>query len=162
MGGFSPGFTVHPPVMGGTPVENGREGLRSLVTGPLWAMLRILIVEDDRLVAESMRMLLANAGHEVVGIASDEASALDLTFSGRPELVLMDIRLSHGDDGIDTARRIQRHRLVPVVFISAHLDRDARERTAAVALVDHLPKPCSARGLLEAVSMASARPRPQL
>jgi len=117
-------------------------------------MARILIVEDDRLLAVGMRMLLASAGHEVVGIANDEASAIDQTVSRRPDLVLMDIRLAHGDDGIETAKRIQLHRLVPIVFISAHLDAQARERTAAVALAAHLPKPYSAYGLLEAVSMA--------
>ena len=121
-------------------------------------MPRILIVEDDRLVAESMGMLLASVGHEVVGIANDEVSAIDLTISSHPELVLMDIRLAHGDDGIETAKRIQRNRLVPFVFISAHIDREACERAAEVASAAYLPKPYSAGSLLEAVSTAFARP----
>jgi CheY-like chemotaxis protein len=123
-------------------------------------MARILIVEDEELVAKSMGLVLTTAGHQVVGIANDEASAVDQAIFGRPDLVLMDIRLAHDDDGIETAKRIQRHHLVPIVFISAHFDAQARERTAAVALAAHLPKPYSANGLLEAVSMAEIFARP--
>src|SRR5215510_6099840 len=107
-------------------------------------MATILIVDDEWIVAESMRMLLTSKGHEVLGIAADEESAVDRAVSGHPQVVLMDIRLAHDDDGIETAKRIQRHHLVPIVFISAHLDAQARERTAAVALAAHLPKPYSA------------------
>lgn len=117
-------------------------------------MARILIVEDEVLVAESVSQLLDHAGHEVVGIASDEASALKEAARGKPDLVLMDIRLAGGGDGVETARRIQAERRVPVVFMSAYYDPKTRARAATVQPAGFVVKPFSPEQLLRAVSAA--------
>src|SRR6185437_2891238 len=69
-------------------------------------MTKVLIVEDEPMVAEAMSQFLENAGHEVVGIARDEVSAICETAAERPDLVLMDIRLAGAGDGIEAARKI--------------------------------------------------------
>ena len=71
------------------------------------SMCRILIVEDEALLAESLSQFLDFAGHQVVAVAADGASALREVAKERPDLVLMDIRLGGGSDGIETARRMQ-------------------------------------------------------
>jgi two-component system, response regulator PdtaR len=58
------------------------------------SVTKVLIVEDEPIVAEAMSQFLENAGHEVVGIARDEVSAICETVAERPDLVLMDIRLA--------------------------------------------------------------------
>jgi DNA-binding NarL/FixJ family response regulator len=102
-------------------------------------------------------MVLAGAGHEIVGIADDQDSAIWQAAEGRPDLVLMDIKLAKNSDGIETARRLQAERPVPVVFVSSHLDSRMRERAASVHPAGYLVKPYSPQRLLEIVSALSAK-----
>jgi len=120
----------------------------------LWAMSRILIVEDETIVAESLSQLLVHAGHKVVGIANDERSAIAGASMGRPDLVLMDIRLANGSDGIETAKKIQANRSVMVLFLSAQHDRGTRERAAALQPAGFMPKPFMPVELIAAVAAA--------
>ena len=117
-------------------------------------MTKILIVEDEPIVAEAMCQFLENAGHEVVGIARDEVSAICETAAERPDLVLMDIRLAGAGDGIEAARKIRADYPVNVVFVTAHADPTTRTRAAAVQPAGFVTKPYSARQLLEVVSTA--------
>jgi two-component system, response regulator PdtaR len=124
-------------------------------------MSRILIVEDEVIVAESMSRLLDYAGHEIVGMAKDEASALKQAAAGQPDLVLMDIRLANGSDGIETARKMQSRRPVAVMFMSAHHDTKTRERASSVQSVGFIPKPFMPKDLIDAVAVACGRAKRQ-
>ena len=119
-------------------------------------MVRILIVEDEPIVAEAMSQLLGHAGHQVVGIAIDEASALQQAEAGRPDLVLMDIRLSGPSDGIEAARKMRAERPVDVVFMTAQQDANTRARAAAVQPAGFIAKPFTCQQMLDAVSAAGA------
>jgi len=121
-------------------------------------MVKILIVEDEPIVAAAVSQLLNYAGHQVVGVAQDEASALRQAAVGCPDLVLMDIRLAGASDGIETARKIKAERSVNVVFMTAHHDSKTRARAAAAAPVGFVPKPFSCEELLRAVSAAALLP----
>lgn len=114
-------------------------------------LTKILIVEDEAIIAEGMSVILTTAGHHVVGIATDEASAVKQAAAGRPDLVLMDVKLANGSDGIETARCLQAQGPVSLVFVSAHLDTTTRQRAAAVHPAGYLAKPYSPEKLLEAV-----------
>jgi two-component system, response regulator PdtaR len=122
--------------------------------GGFFAMTKVLIVEDEPMVAEAMSQFLENAGHEVVGIARDEVSAVCEAAAERPDLVLMDIRLAGASDGIETARKIRAERPVDVVFITAHADPTTVKRAAAVQPAGFVTKPYSARQLLQVVTSA--------
>ena len=124
-------------------------------------MTKILIVEDEPIVAEGMAMVLADAGHQVVGIASDEATAIKRAASVRPDLVLMDIKLANDNDGIETAKRMRARAPVPVVFVSACLDPNTRQRAAAVRPVGYLVKPYSPGQLIQTVTAAEQAMRSQ-
>lgn len=117
-------------------------------------MTKILIVEDELIVAEAVSQFLHHAGYEVVGIAKDEASALRQAAQGDPDLVLMDIRLAGSSDGIETARKMQAERPVNLVFVTAQHDPETRARAAAAHPAGFVAKPFSCQQLLDAVTAA--------
>ena len=117
-------------------------------------MTKILIVEDEPIVAQGMALVLADAGHQVVGIASDKATALKHAAAADPELVLMDIKLANNSDGIEAAKMMRARAPVSVVFVSANLDRNTRQRAAAANPVGYLVKPYSPDQLLNTITAA--------
>ena len=81
--------------------------------------LRVLIVEDEQIVAADLEGKLNRIGHKAVAIAASGEEAIFLAEELRPELVLMDVRLQGSMDGTEAARRIQRLTGAPVIFIAA-------------------------------------------
>ena len=90
----------------------------------------------------------------MVGIASDEATALKHAAAANPELVLMDIKLANNSDGIEAAKLMRAHSPVPVVFVSANLDRNTRQRASVAHPVGYLAKPYSPNQLLKTITAA--------
>ena len=125
----------------------------------LGAFARLLIVEDERIVALDLKQTLESLGFEVVATASNETDAIRLAMSYRPDLVLMDINLEEGGDGISAATELQRFAEIPVVFLTAYADNDILRRAAAVAPYGYLVKPVQQRELNATVQMAMARVR---
>ncbi len=91
--------------------------------------LRILIVEDEQIVAEDLESKLTKIGHQVVGTAGSGEDAITVAERIRPELVLMDVRLQGKMDGTEAARRLQRLTGAPVIFITAFADVFLRDPT---------------------------------
>ena len=81
---------------------------------------RILIVEDEAIVALDLEGRLARMGYEAVGRATSGEDAIALALAHRPDLVLMDIRLSGEMDGISAADEIRRSIRAPVIFLTAY------------------------------------------
>lgn len=81
--------------------------------------LKLLIVEDEALVAMLVEDALTLHGHHVTGIADTVAAAIDLVESDRPDLVLCDVKLADGDSGI-TAAQLIADRGIPCVFLSGN------------------------------------------
>ena len=102
---------------------------------------RILIVEDDVLIATQMEAALAGDGFEIAGIASTGKEALQLAEARSPTLVVMDIRLAGDRDGIDTALELFRLHGIRCIFASAHSDDGTRRRAAPAAPLGWLQKP---------------------
>lgn len=81
-------------------------------------MLKILIVEDERPLAEMLRYLVEdNPRYRVIGIASDLSSALELLETGEPDLALVDLHLAHGSTGFSVAVRLN-DAGVPCLFVT--------------------------------------------
>lgn len=80
---------------------------------------RILIVEDEQLVAADLEAKLHRLGYKVVGCAASGPEALQMAANEHPDLVLMDIRLQGDMDGIQVAKRLQTISPVKVIFVSA-------------------------------------------
>ena len=81
---------------------------------------RILIIEDEALVALELRFVLEDLGHEVVGIAADSQTAEDIIKTTDVDLALVDIHLSDGPTGIELGRHLGQDHRVAVLFMTAN------------------------------------------
>lgn len=117
---------------------------------------RILIVEDEMVVQLHLTRIVEELGHDVVGTASDRDEALELASAEKPELVLMDIHLASGSDGVDTATEIVGKHGCAVVFISAYADQATVERTERVGAAGYLVKPFTQAQVRAAIATAFA------
>jgi DNA-binding NarL/FixJ family response regulator len=116
------------------------------------AALRILIVEDDVLIAMDAEMTLLDAGHEVVGIAADEEAAIALALRTSPDVLLLDLRLARGGCGRRVAERLAGKVRAAIVFASGNLTPDTRTRLMALSPAAMLPKPYRPEQLVRAMS----------
>lgn len=121
---------------------------------------RVLIVEDDHLVALEIEATLLEAGFEVVGIAATAEEALGLGKSSRPDLAVMDIRLAGKRDGVDAALDLFREEGIRCVFATAHQDAETRRRAEPARPLGWLSKPYRPDVLVKAVRAALAQGRP--
>lgn len=121
---------------------------------PHW---KILVVEDEALLAEEIRDRLEHLGHQVVGVADNGADAIDIARRTRPDLVLMDIRIKGDLDGIETADLIHGELDTPVVFSTAHSDRDTLQQAQIAGLFGYIVKPWREQDLVMAIRLAMHR-----
>lgn len=84
---------------------------------------RVLIIEDESIIAIHLENMMTELGHDVVGIAATRDDAVRQALAHRPGLVLADVRLADGSSGIDAVADILRSFDVPVVFITAYPER---------------------------------------
>lgn len=110
---------------------------------------RILVVEDEYLVALQAESWLVEAGFVVVGIATSAQEAVALAEAQRPALVIMDIRLRGQMDGIDAALEIFQAIGTRSIFATAHHDDRARARAEPAQPLGWLPKPYAMECLVE-------------
>lgn len=120
---------------------------------------RILIVEDETIVAMDLAAGLRRIGYDVVATVGTGQSAIDSAEALRPDLILMDIRLKDEMDGIEAARIIRERQSTPVVFLTAHADVRTVERSEEVAPYGYVLKPFDERDLHRAVAIALNRAR---
>jgi len=120
---------------------------------------RILIVEDDYLVALQFENALTEAGYDVVDIASTADEAVQLVPDHHAELVLMDVRLAGPRDGIQAAAEIFDRFGVRSIFVSAFSDPTTRARADQAKPIAWLAKPVAVQKLVTTVN-AALRERP--
>jgi CheY-like chemotaxis protein len=122
---------------------------------PTLTPARILTVDDNPIVRADLRLMLEDAGFEVVPDARDGVEAVDLAREHKPDLVLIDLGLPLLD-GVEATRLILDERDVPVVALTGHSTGDFVERAVAAGAVGHVLKPFSRLELVETVSGALA------
>ncbi|WP_210497361.1 response regulator [Microvirga antarctica] len=115
--------------------------------------LRILIVEDEVLIALELESLLLDAGHDVVSVATSSVEALRQAEQFSPDLALVDIHLTDGPTGVDVARRLAAERGITVVFMTANAKRIPADFAGASGV---LSKPYTERGVKEALAYVLA------
>lgn len=106
--------------------------------------VRILIVEDDALVALGVQYTLEELGYQVCGIARSQDEALAMAAQSRPTFALMDIRIQGSRDGIDTARRLFEDFGIRSLYLSAYADHQTMSRIGATRSLGFVQKPYSA------------------
>lgn len=115
---------------------------------------KVLLVEDDHLVAFSLASFLKDKGFDVVSIYSGEECIDFLTHDKSVELVLMDIQLGSGIDGIETTERIMHFRDIPVVFLTAFCDENTVKRINGNTGYGYVVKTSGNYVILSAINMA--------
>jgi two-component system, cell cycle sensor histidine kinase and response regulator CckA len=118
---------------------------------------RVLVVEDEGLIAHDISRRLESLGHEVVGPASTAEEALDL--APKAELVLMDIRIDGQRDGIEAAQEIRARHHLPTIFLTAHADRATLDRAKLAGPFGYIVKPLGPASLQTGIEMAIAKHR---
>lgn len=114
--------------------------------------MRILLVEDERIVALALKHELAARGLDVVAIASNGKDALSAIKAQQPDVVLMDIMIEGDMDGIETARRVALEYTVPIIYLTGESDSDTRRRAMhSGSIKGYLLKPVSTSALTEAL-----------
>lgn len=113
--------------------------------------LRIMVVDDESLIAMALNDQLVYLGHEVVGTASSGQEAIDLAAEQRPDLILMDVHLGGGLDGLDAAEQINDVRATPVIILTGFPDKALIDRGRRCGVVAHLLKPIDIDDLRAAV-----------
>jgi two-component system, response regulator PdtaR len=119
--------------------------------------LRVLIAEDDPLAAIGLRLLLTNMGHMVVAEARNGREAVNQAKAHKPDLILMDIKMPGGQDGIEATRIILQHRSTAVILVTAYHDEDTIQRGKEAGALAYLIKPVSEHELKIAVDKVSGR-----
>lgn len=117
--------------------------------------LKILIAEDNMMVAEDIREYLIDLGYDVIGIAVDATEAREM-LKQQPDLLLSDINFEEEEDGVDLARYVRQHYQIPIVFLTAYSDKETVERTSAVQPNGYLVKPFKKVHLFTAIETAIA------
>lgn len=113
--------------------------------------LRVLIVEDQPFVALDCKAALIARGHDVVDIASNAQTAAALAEHHRPDLILMDIRLSGSRTGLEAAIEIHRRLGIRCIFASAHADEFTRRLAEPAQPLGWLNKPYTSEEMLTVV-----------
>lgn len=102
--------------------------------------MRVLIADDEALIRMGLRAMLQDRGHRVVGAAVDGASALSLTRTEHPDVIILDIKMP-GMDGLEAARRIMQERPTPIVMLTAYSQRELIEQAREASVFAYLVKP---------------------
>jgi DNA-binding NarL/FixJ family response regulator len=113
--------------------------------------MRILVVEDEALIALDISGLLEDLGHEVYAAAADAHRAWELASDDRPDLAVVDIRLARNTDGGALARLLYDRLGVRSLFISGSITEDFRREMAAIRPIGFLGKPVTRRNLGDAL-----------
>lgn len=115
---------------------------------------RILVVEDERLVAKHIENMVRGLGYEVAGVAASGEDAVRIALGTLPDLVLMDIRLRGEMDGIAASEQIWDKAAIPIVYLTAYADEATLERAKVTGPFGYLLKPFEERELYTAIEMA--------
>jgi len=121
------------------------------------AKTEILIVEDERITAEDIRLSLGGLGYAVTGMASSGEEAIRKAEELHPDLVLMDIVLGGDMDGIEAAEIIRARFNIPVVYLTAYADEKTLERAKVTQPFGYILKPFDGRELRSNIEMALYR-----
>lgn len=118
---------------------------------------RILVVEDESIVAFNLQQRLSKLGYDVPAIAVSSQESFDLVEQTLPDLVLMDIHIQGDLDGIEVAARLQETHAIPVIYLTAYSEDSTLERARKTRPYGYLLKPFSERELHATIQMAFER-----
>ena len=120
-------------------------------------MTKVLVVEDERMVAWTLQRLLEGTGYSVVGCSDTGEDALRIAQERQPDVVLMDVQLRGRMDGIAAAEAIQALHDTPVVYVTALADAGTLHRMESTQPCGRVGKPFRHRELITAIETVLAQ-----
>ena len=118
--------------------------------------LKVLIVEDDLMISESLKDILRILNHKVVGVADNADEAIELCNKDLPDLTLLDIQISGDIDGVDLAEIIRDQFDIPFIFTTAYADNETVLRARDKGPFGYLVKPYGVKEVNAAIQIAKA------
>jgi len=115
---------------------------------------KILIVEDEGVVALSLQSILTKMGYTIIGTAITGDEAISLTRDRQPDVILMDIHIKGSSDGIQTAEKINEFSDVPIIYLTAYADDETVARAIKTRSHSYLVKPVNQRELYSNIEFA--------
>lgn len=116
--------------------------------------LKILVVEDDPMIAESVQDILGILRHEVIGVAEDAEKAIAICNETLPDLALLDIQIGGDIDGVDLADLLNQNFQIPFIFTTAFADNDTISRAKSKGPYGYLVKPYGVKDINAAIEVA--------
>jgi two-component system, response regulator PdtaR len=116
--------------------------------------IKILIVEDQKIIARDLAVLLGEWGYQIVGCAATFEEAIALFNSEHPDIALIDIQLKGDKDGIETVKKMNEIRPIPIVYLTAQADTPTFERAKSSNPAAYLLKPFDERSLQISLDLA--------
>ena len=113
--------------------------------------LKILVVDDEVIIAMNVTLVLKEIGFEVPALAHSAIEAMEMARVHRPDLILMDINLKGAGDGIEAAEEIRNTLGIPVIFLTAYSDSENQKRASAASPLGYIFKPVTDHELKNAV-----------
>jgi PAS domain S-box-containing protein len=117
-------------------------------------MIKVLIIEDEQMIAEDIRFTLTQYNYEVAGIFSKGEDAVENLDDIRPDIILMDIMLEGELNGIETGIKVKEKFDIPIIFLTAYADISTIESTKQIAPYGYILKPFEAKELYAAIEIA--------
>ena len=114
---------------------------------------RVLIVEDDQLLAHLIELYAVNCGCEVIGNVDNGNDAIALAIAECPDYILMDIRIEGSIDGIETAVLINEIKDIKIIYISGNSDENTFSRAQKTNILAFLIKPVKQKDLMKYLSI---------
>lgn len=114
--------------------------------------MRVLLVDDDQLIRFVHQMFIERAGHEVVGVAEEETQAVSLALELKPDVIVMDIRLEDGTNGISAMKTIQQTLEIPAIYISGNSDTRTLDEAEQTFMKAFLVKPVTQDEIAKALA----------
>lgn len=115
--------------------------------------IKILIVEDELIIAEDMKEMLGELQYEVTGIARDIKTAEEKLSAELPDIVLVDIQLRNNDNGINLGKTIKEKYNIPVVFVTSHSDKNTLDKAKLINPEGYIVKPFEKADLYTSIEL---------
>ena len=122
--------------------------------------IRILIVEDEFMIAMSLESELTEAGYDIIKIVNSGEKAVEISRIESPDVILMDIGLADKMDGIEAARQIRSFSQIPIIFMTGYSDLKITDQFSEFTSIEYMIKPVfihNLKPIIEAIFTAKKR-----
>lgn len=123
---------------------------------------RILIVEDESIIAMTLRHTLEDLGYAVIDAVSSSEAAIQAVNQGGIDLVLMDINIDGDIDGIETVARIRQYHNIPIIYLTSYADDETIARAEKTGSFGYILKPFKGREVRAVIQIALSKHREEL